>query len=361
MQFFLFLKPLSSSSTPLFFIFLFLHLCITGALITLPPNVTIPAVIMFGDSIVDTGNNNNLKTIFKVNYPPYGKDFEGGIPTGRFSNGKVPSDLFVEELGIKELLPAYLDPNLQTEDLKTGVNFASGGAGFDPLTSALAEVISLSDQIELFKEYVARLKGVVGEARTRTIVADSIYVVVAGSNDITNTYFNNPIRKLHFDVPSYTDLMVTSASSFVEDLYGLGARRIGVFGIPPIGCVPSQRTLVGGLQRNCVENYNEAAKLFNTKMALKLNSFNFNLPNARMVYIDTYNLPLDLIRNPNKYGFEVANKGCCGTGVLEVAFLCSFTCPDVSDFVFWDSFHLTEKAYRIVVHQVLQNAITSFI
>ncbi|GFZ10467.1 GDSL-like Lipase/Acylhydrolase superfamily protein [Actinidia rufa] len=95
---------------------------------------------MFGDSIVDTGNNNNLKTIFKVNYPPYGKDFEGGIPTGRFSNGKVPSDLFVEELGIKELLPAYLDPNLQTEDLKTGVNFASGGAGFDPLTSALARV-----------------------------------------------------------------------------------------------------------------------------------------------------------------------------------------------------------------------------
>jgi len=44
----------------------------------------------------------------------------------------------VEELGIKELLPGYLDPNLQTKDLITGVNFASGGAGFDPLTSELA-------------------------------------------------------------------------------------------------------------------------------------------------------------------------------------------------------------------------------
>lgn len=44
----------------------------------------------------------------------------------------------VEELGIKELLPAYLDPNLQIQDLSTGVNFASGGAGFDPLTSELA-------------------------------------------------------------------------------------------------------------------------------------------------------------------------------------------------------------------------------
>lgn len=43
----------------------------------------------------------------------------------------------MEELGIKELLPAYLDPNLQPEDLLTGVNFASGGAGYDPLTATV--------------------------------------------------------------------------------------------------------------------------------------------------------------------------------------------------------------------------------
>lgn len=56
-------------------------------------NVTIPAVFMFGDSIVDTGNNNdNLKTPARCNFPPYGRDFQGGIPTGRYSNGKVPSD-----------------------------------------------------------------------------------------------------------------------------------------------------------------------------------------------------------------------------------------------------------------------------
>ncbi|KAL7244789.1 hypothetical protein ACSBR2_000197 [Camellia fascicularis] len=350
----------SSSSSTLFCVFILL-LDIGEAVIRLPENVTIPAVLMFGDSIVDTGNNNNLETIFKVNYPPYGKDFISGIPTGRFCNGKVPSDFFVEELGIKELLPAYLDPNLQSDDLATGVNFASGGAGFDPLTSELASVISLSDQIELFKEYIARLKGVVGEERTITILANSLYVVVAGSNDITNTYFNNPIRKLHFDVPSYTDLMVTSASNSVQELYGLGARRIGVFGVPPIGCLPSQRTLAGGLLRNCAKIYNEAATLFNTKLSVMLNSLNHKLPHARMVYIDAYNLPLDLIRNPRKYGFEISNKGCCGTGIIEVAFLCSFTCPNVSEYVFWDSFHLTEKAYRIIVHQILEKDILSFI
>lgn len=54
---------------------------------------TVPAVFVFGDSIVDPGNNNgNFKTIVKCNFPPYGRDFPGGKVTGRFSNGRVPSD-----------------------------------------------------------------------------------------------------------------------------------------------------------------------------------------------------------------------------------------------------------------------------
>ena len=40
----------------------------------------------------------------------------------------------MEALGVKEYLPAYLDPSLQDEDLQTGVSFASGGTGYDPVT-----------------------------------------------------------------------------------------------------------------------------------------------------------------------------------------------------------------------------------
>jgi hypothetical protein len=38
-------------------------------------------------------------------------------------------------LGIKELLPPYIGVDLQLNDLLTGVVFASGGSGYDPLTS----------------------------------------------------------------------------------------------------------------------------------------------------------------------------------------------------------------------------------
>lgn len=63
------------------------------ALIKLPENVTVPGLIVFGDSIADQGNNNNLSTVMKCNFPPYGIDFTGGLATGRFTNARTPSDM----------------------------------------------------------------------------------------------------------------------------------------------------------------------------------------------------------------------------------------------------------------------------
>lgn len=63
--------------------------CCEGRIV-LPPNVTVPAVYAFGDSIVDQGANNHVATLIKCNFPPYGRDLNG--PTGRFSNGKTPPD-----------------------------------------------------------------------------------------------------------------------------------------------------------------------------------------------------------------------------------------------------------------------------
>lgn len=53
----------------------------------------VPAIITFGDSVVDVGNNDYIHTIFKANYPPYGRDFKNQLPTGRFCNGKLATDI----------------------------------------------------------------------------------------------------------------------------------------------------------------------------------------------------------------------------------------------------------------------------
>lgn len=54
----------------------------------------VPAMFIFGDSLIDNGNNNNIPSFAKANYLPYGIDFNGG-PTGRFSNGYT----MVDEIG----------------------------------------------------------------------------------------------------------------------------------------------------------------------------------------------------------------------------------------------------------------------
>lgn len=45
------------------------------------------AFFVFGDSLVDNGNNNYLATTARADAPPYGIDYPSRRPTGRFSNG----------------------------------------------------------------------------------------------------------------------------------------------------------------------------------------------------------------------------------------------------------------------------------
>ncbi|KNA05802.1 hypothetical protein SOVF_186980 [Spinacia oleracea] len=333
--------------------------------IEFPEKGKVPAFIVFGDSIVDPGNNNYIATVGKADFPPYGRDFPGRVPTGRYSNGKIPSDFFAEELGIKEFVPPYLDPKLNINELLTGVSFASGAAGYDPDSAKLANVLTLEDQLKYFKGYIKKLKAAVGENRTSAIISESVYLVCAGSNDITNTYFSLPFARLKYNVPAYTSKMVNWSSTFVQELYGLGARRIGVVSAPPCGCLPSQRTLHGGLRKSCADKENQASILFNGKLSTELSNLNQKLPQSRFVYLDIYNPLLNLINNPSQSGFEVANKGCCGTGNLAVSFLCSKlnplgACKDASKYIFWDSFHPTEAAYKIIVHHVLQQSVANF-
>ncbi|KAJ0637274.1 putative triacylglycerol lipase [Helianthus annuus] len=51
----------------------------------------VPCYFIFGDSLVDNGNNNGIASLARANYLPYGIDFPDG-PTGRFSNGKTVVD-----------------------------------------------------------------------------------------------------------------------------------------------------------------------------------------------------------------------------------------------------------------------------
>ncbi|XVF05822.1 hypothetical protein REPUB_Repub05bG0206200 [Reevesia pubescens] len=177
---------------------------------------------------------------------PYGQDFPGHIPTGRFSNGKLVPDYLASSLGIKDTIPPFLNPNLSDTDLRTGVNFASAGSGYDDLTSKLSSSIPLSLQIELFRSLLEKIEGTVGEEEAKRIIGGA-----------------------------------------VVELYDLGSRNMLIAGLPPIGCLPFQTVrLVNPINQGCVEDQNSDAQHYNGKLVKLLPQLQKLLPGRKIVYAD---------------------------------------------------------------------------
>ncbi|XP_019097406.1 PREDICTED: GDSL esterase/lipase At5g22810-like [Camelina sativa] len=97
----------------------------------------VPSMFIFGDSVVDVGNNNDIYTIVKANFPPYGRDFTTHKPTGRFCNGKLATDFTAENLGFTSYPQAYLSKKAKGKNLLTGANFASAASGYYDGTAKL--------------------------------------------------------------------------------------------------------------------------------------------------------------------------------------------------------------------------------
>ncbi|KAL9258284.1 GDSL esterase/lipase-like protein [Drosera capensis] len=329
----------------------------------LPDNVTAPsAVFIFGDSIVDAGNNNHFLTTCRSNFPPYGRIFPGGVATGRFSDGMLPSDFFAQEFGVKTIVPAYLDPSLTIDDMLTGVNFASAFLGFISETSTYKyPALSLDLQLELFREYIIKVKAAVGEQRTSDIISQSVYFLCTGSNDFIMFYDT----KKYTNTSAYTDSIVSYASGFLNKLYSMGARTVAVGSAPPSGCLPWPRTERGGFFRTCVQDINQLSIDFNLKLQSMMTALQPQLQGSKLVYLDIYYQLLDVIQNPHEYGFEVSDRGCCGTGLFEEGPLCNifsmpYSCKNSSAYVFWDGSHPSQATYQICVQRLLNKTKSQF-
>ena len=63
-------------------------------------------------------------------------------------------------------------------------------------------------------------------------------------------------------------------------------------------------------------------------------------------------------------GFEYSNVACCSTGLYEMGYLCNqfnpCTCADANKYVFWDSFHPSEKTNQIIADYILKRYLHVF-
>jgi len=70
-----------------------IFLCLLFTMSIVAPQAEARAFFVFGDSLVDNGNNNYLATTARADSYPYGIDSASHRASGRFSNGLNMPDL----------------------------------------------------------------------------------------------------------------------------------------------------------------------------------------------------------------------------------------------------------------------------
>ncbi|XP_022152509.1 GDSL esterase/lipase At1g71691-like [Momordica charantia] len=301
----------------------------------------VPAMFVFGDSLIDNGNNNNLPSFAKANYFPYGIDFNGG-PTGRFSNGYTMVDEIAELLGLP-LVPAFSEAS-GAQSLH-GVNYASAAAGILDVTGRnFVGRIPFNQQIRNFENTLDQVSNNLGAANVEQSIEQCIFFVGMGSNDYLNNYLmpNYPTRN-QYNGQQYADLLVNQYSQQLTRLYNLGGRRFVIAGLGLMGCIPS--ILAQSATGSCSEEVNQLVRPFNVNVKAMINQLNTNLPGARFTYIDIESMFQDLLVNSRFYGLSVVNRGCCGIGRNRGQITClpfQTPCPNRDQYIFWDAFHPTE-------------------
>ncbi|KAG5520340.1 hypothetical protein RHGRI_033047 [Rhododendron griersonianum] len=319
----------------------------------------VPGLFIFGDSLIDNGNNNDLPTLAKANFSPYGIDFPQGT-TGRFTNGRTYVDILAQLLGFPYYIPTY--SRIQGRTILRGANYASGAAGIrNESGKLLGANVPMREQIARFGRTVQVISrryfrgdysGLMG------YLSKCIIVSGVGSNDYLNNYFMPSFSTSTVYTPkAFAASLLEDYSSQLTALYKFGARKIIVVGVGQIGCMPYQVAQYTG--RNCTgsrcnEEFNNVVDLFNTGLRKLVDRFNSGreLPGSKFVYLDLNQASKDLILNGASYGFEVVDKACCVVGKTNGLCLpLKKPCNDRTKYLFWDSFHPTEAANIVVANK----------
>ncbi|XP_018839182.2 GDSL esterase/lipase 1-like [Juglans regia] len=309
------------------------------------------ALFIFGDSIIDAGNNNyiNTTTVLQANVWPYGESYFK-YPSGRASDGRLIPDFIAEYLKLP-FIPPYLHPGYHR--YTDGANFASAGAG------ALVEtrrglVIDLHTQFHYFEQMERVLRQKLGEAETRTLLSRAVYLISIGTNDYLVTFANSSTLQYSYSREEYVDMVIGNMTTVIKEIHKKGGRKFAFLNVEPVGCVPLAKAIKPEIGGACMEELTALVKLHNKALSHVLQILETQLKGFKYSHADLYTFVTERINDPLKYGFKEGKKGCCGSGSYRENLNCGKgtlteeyeLCGNPSEYVFFDAVHPTEKAYQ---------------
>ncbi|XP_076946667.1 GDSL esterase/lipase At1g71250-like [Bidens hawaiensis] len=322
------------------------------------------AIWVFGDSLVDNGNNNYfVRSFAKANYYPYGIDYYRG-PTGRFCNGRTFTDILGDWMKVAAP-PPFTAPTTAGNRIMGGVNYGSAAGGIlDESGQQYGDRIPLSQQVVNFETTLGQLRTMMSPTNLTQFLANSVVFMVFGSNDYINNYLMpNLYPTSRFYTPeAFANLLLNRYARQLQALYSLGLRKFFLPGVGPLGCIPNQLATGQAPPGRCVDSVNQMMGPFNEGLRKLVGQFNDGShPGAMFVYGNTYGVFGDILNNPQRYGFRVRDTACCGIGRNQGQITCTpllTPCNARDQYVFWDAFHPTQAANAVLAQRAYSGSTT---
>ena len=302
----------------------------------IPPGDGAAGLVVFGDSLSDTGN------FKRVNPGDWALAFHN-YDDGRLTSGAASTPPSAEyRQGVwHEVL---MGPALGVPSLQGTANYAFAGATTRPGTHLYSSggqptnalIRDLGDQVDRFLE-----------ANNGLVSADNTYVVWAGGNDLMDAVASEEQgRREHIPaiVINASREALQNAEATVRRLAGAGATRIVWGNLPPLYGAPWAARLSDC--PNCVLAVFDAVATFNRSLeeaAASLES-EFQKQNLRIYVLDAEGLFNDIVLD------AFLNEGRT-YGITNFWDAAGDLAPDsdaVDSYLFWDAVHPTSRAHAII-------------
>jgi phospholipase/lecithinase/hemolysin len=268
-----------------------------------PSTASFSQLIVFGDSLSDTGNTQAVlgTNAFIANLAGYGSN-------GRFSNGPVWHEPMSTTLGLP----------LATRSRSGGSNYAHGGARVDLATGQSEGVIT---------QFNSFINGPAAGGAD----PNALYALWAGGNDARDLVSSaNPSPGVASSISALSGVLTGLISS--------GASTFIVPNLPDLGRIPENRNTPNQASGTLVSNLWNAALL---DMLVGVTT----TTGASIYFLDVFTTFNDVLDNPANFGF-VNTTGQCRSvtnfGFTEVS------CANPDTWVFWDAIHPTRAAHALV-------------
>jgi phospholipase/lecithinase/hemolysin len=282
---------------------------------------TFSQIIVFGDSLSDTGNvrdRTNSRSGGTVDYPSHTFNYSNG----RFTNDSAtdPSSTTYAGVWHEQLSRTFLNLPVASYSLGGGTDYAFGGATTENGTTDVAVVstpfgdliITIDNMGKQMDDYLA----------AHAVDPNALYIVWGGHNDL-----------FHDDSATSVTATAARATALVSRLANAGAQYIMVPNVPPLGDVPAFSS-----DSAKIESLNSASANFrdalNANLTSALSALALQGITPTVYRLDVWTNTIRIFSNPGNYGFTDISSSSQGNSGAN---------PD--HFLFWDGVHPTTAGH----------------